>query len=136
MQPPTAVPSGESLQVRFALCAVDARIRELANRLRAPLQEWVEPGLGPAVGFACKLQSGLPLFLEHLLLAPTDIGPIVYVEAATLAQRGVTRLLAEVLPELGLAPSSITWRQPDECAQAAKELAQYSVNRQRGNNDA
>ena len=79
MQQPTAVPVSEILQIRFPLCAVAAQVQDLAALFHAPVQEWVEPGLGPATGFACKLRTGLPLFLEHLMLAPgpTGVGPII-----------------------------------------------------------
>lgn len=106
------------------LCTLEVEVSALSGSLGLVLNEWEEPGLGNALGFACRLAAGLVVRVEQLAHAKelsVASGPVVYMVLPDLVMRGIENSLGVVLAEFGLARSSVGWTQTELGLQAARE---------------
>lgn len=98
----------------YPLCTLTVRIDVLAARLGFTLVSYVEDGLGPAKGFACRLPGGMLMVaeeLEHMIEHGMARGPAIEVELLKLHELGVEGALQAVLPPLGLTRADLDWVQ-------------------------
>jgi hypothetical protein len=114
------------------IAVLGIQVDDLASRLDLPVFAWVVDGLGPARGVACRLPSGRVFGLEEV---ETSIryqgvkGPTVWVDAADMADRGIERLLAEILEGLQLSKENIAEVVGPEVHQRALQVAALFASR-------
>ena len=132
MRAPSQLSAGEKLVVQFPLCTIQTPVLELSERLKTPLVSWVEPGMGRATGFGCRLASGSIVFLEEFDHARESLnsGPTIYVEASQLIENGIEITLGGTIAGLSVQIQCVTWVQTEEGLQAAKLVVQAAADRQ------
>lgn len=87
----------------LAVLRVDAE--ELANRLHVTAGRWEEDGLGPAVGFFCRLGSGRVVLVYTLHFQPNNLN--VSMDAQDLALADPENVLSEILRAFELTPDDV-----------------------------
>jgi hypothetical protein len=80
---------------------------ELANRLQITAEHWEEDGLGPAVGFFCRLGSGRVVLVYTLHFQPNTLN--VSLDSQDLALANPENVLSEILRAFELALDDVEW---------------------------
>jgi hypothetical protein len=131
MQAPSRLAEDERLFVQFPVCTIQTSVLELSERLQIPLASWVEPGMGKASGFGCRLASGSIVFLEEFDHARECLGagPTIYVEASQLIEHGIEDTISRTIAGLSVQRQCVTWSQTEEGLEAAKLVVQAAIER-------
>jgi hypothetical protein len=107
-------------------------VDEIATRAGAHVHTWVDDGLGPARGLACRLANGdVFVMVEHELSIrySHSRGPNVLVDASVLAAAGADALVAELKKVLRLSESEVEWIAGPESVQSAARFVDESRSR-------
>lgn len=101
------------------------RLEDIAAKNDLTLQNWIEDGLGPAIGCGGRLPSGVIIFLrelEHLISRSKAKGPDVFADAADLQEIGVDKLLSETLSALSLDPADVEFTFPAPTVSEVRDI--------------
>jgi hypothetical protein len=104
--------------VRIAPC-------EIAVRIGVATQKWDVDGLGPAIGFGFRAQSGRVYLLQQLELVEKHYGVIgsdVYVDATDFLKTGLPSLVSDVIQALELSSSDLVVTADASTEKLAKQL--------------
>jgi len=116
----------------FPLCELSISALELATLLGISLETWDEDGLGPALGFTCKLQSGLAILAQELEYVSEKAGAprtTVLIESCELVELGVERALLDILSAFELSKERVTWFQSEAGLRSAIQLGEAQVKK-------
>jgi hypothetical protein len=109
--------------VEWPLLGLSLSVDELASRIDAPVQNWIEDGLGPAKGFVVRLPSSLIVGVEEMEQYDGRMsGASVIVDSAELAIVGPEKLIKEAKEGLQLSDSEIVHSATIEDRAKAAEL--------------
>jgi hypothetical protein len=114
-------PSG----AEFPLAGLSVRLSRIAEDQNLALTRWEEDGLGFATGAFCRLPTGRVILLrelDHLVEHFSPQGPEVLIDAGELAAEGVTKIIEEVIEQLGLGRESLSWIQDGDAQIAAQRI--------------
>jgi hypothetical protein len=89
----------------LAVLHLDAE--QLANRLHVTAERWEEEGLGPAIGFSCRLSSGRVVLVYSLHAQPNKLN--VSMDSQDLVQANPENLLSEILRAFELTREDVVW---------------------------
>ena len=115
----------------FPICSLLIRAHALAQTLGMKMDIWQEDGLGDATGFMCQSNAGLAIYVVDHVYGTThfcDSGPVIYVEAGEVVEKGITNVLDSVLAALSLTIDKVDWKQSVDARESAQELAIAAMN--------
>jgi hypothetical protein len=104
----------------FPLCELCVSVTVISQSVGVPLTSWSEDGLGSAVGFACRLPSGL--LLQAAEFEHRSGQTSVVVDATDLVGLGLEATLAQVLLAFGLSSQHVCWVQNHTGLGAARKI--------------